>query len=212
MDNDAVKDGGGGGGCLRHRVWHRLFLSTHLSELHRERSRLDAVVESKSALVDSLGPASHEQGLLMCEVLHKKYNEMKRQLVEVQAEYEAARKRRWKLVQDNHDESLRKHAAASHLQEKIHQARGHLHHIRRDTAILDLRAEKHFYMAKGLGARLFGDAPAAPPVVDPYDLVDSVSVLVVAVAVALMVAWVFVKSERGRSTKKSRRRLRPRCC
>jgi hypothetical protein len=110
------------GSNLRRRVWHTVYLCTRLEKLNVERRGLEKVVRSKSALVDDLGPASHEQGLLMCEVLHKRYNEMLRQLVDVKAEHAAAKKQRWGLVQENNENSLEKHAAIAHLQHHLHAA------------------------------------------------------------------------------------------
>lgn len=162
------------GSVLRRRVWHRLHLSTRLDKLNVERRKLEAVVKAKSALVDGLGPASHEQGLLLCEVLHKRYNEMRRQLVDFKAEFASAKKERWKLVQENHDSSREKHAAISHLQQQLHAAREHLRHIQRDNRLLELRARQHFHMTKGAGARLFGPS-IRKGVESPYDTVEEVA-------------------------------------
>ena len=49
----------------------------------------------------------------------------------------------------------------------------HLHYIRKDNGLLELRAKQHFHMAKGAGRLLFGPS-GSKLVEDPYDTVEEV--------------------------------------
>jgi hypothetical protein len=141
----------------RKHVWHTLYVSTELDRLVAERQRLEDLIASKQPLEVELGMATQEQALKLVQVIHKKYNEMKRQLMEVKKMRDSAIKERRLLMRADKEFSVAEYNTVESLQRKVNQAENDLKRIKKNNKVVRLELEKNNFMLSSATKFLFDE-------------------------------------------------------